>query len=96
MEKRTVGILGILVIALLGISGLILAFVGGIPILVSYLPFMHGAALSIPGSSNAPNFAVVSELGSCCICIPIPLAFGCFALYQHVKGRVVEEPRADI
>lgn len=97
MEKRTVGILATIAVALLfGISGIILAFVGGIPTLLSYMPSMHGAGLSIPGSSSAPNFAVLSQLGSCCICIPIPLAFGVFALHQHVKGHVIEEPQTDI
>lgn len=97
MEKRTVGILATLVVTLLfGISGIILVFVGGIPALLSYMPSMHGAGLSIPSSGAAPNFAVLSQLGSCCICIPIPLAFGVFALHQHVKGRVIEEPQSDI
>jgi Sec-independent protein secretion pathway component TatC len=95
MEKKTVGILATIVVALLfGISGIILAFVGSIPALVNYMPSMHGAGLSIP-SGAVSYFSVLGELQSCCICIPIPLAFGALALHQHVKGRMVEESRSE-
>ena len=86
MEKRMVGILATFVVALLsGISGLILAFAGGIPALVSYMPSMHVATLNVPGSIDPSNFALLQGC-SCCLCIPIPLALGFLALRQQAKA----------
>jgi hypothetical protein len=86
MEKRKVGILAALTVALLsGISGLVLAFAGGIPALAGYLPSMHVASLGVPGSIDPSNFALLQGC-SCCLCIPIPLTLGFFALRQQAKS----------
>lgn len=82
MEKRTVGIIATIVAVIVGgIPGLFTVFAGNITPLVS----------SVMGSIDVPNLALTSGLGSCCICIPIPLAIGVFALYQRAKGSGVEE-----
>jgi hypothetical protein len=89
MEKRTFGILAAIVVTTLlsGISGLILAFAGGVPALVSYMPSIHGATLNIPGNIDVSNLAMLQQGCSCCLCIPIPLVLGFFALRQQAKGN---------
>lgn len=93
MEKKTVGILATIVAILLcGVSGLFIALAMGIPAqLVSYLPAMQGSTLSIAAASNAPNFGLFGDLGSCCLCIPIPLVLGLFALSRKANVALVKE-----
>ena len=78
MEKTTVGIIATIVAIL----------VGGIP---GLLAIFAGDISSVIGSLHAPHLALASGLGSCCICIPIPLALGVFVLHQRVKASVVDE-----
>jgi hypothetical protein len=78
---------------LYGISSLILAFIsGGIAVLMSYMPSIHGATLSVPSSIDPSNFALLQQGCSCCLCIPIPMALGFFALRQRAKAAVVKGP----
>lgn len=94
MEKKTVGVIATIAATLLfGITGLIVAFAVGIPALFSSMPSMQLVSLGVPGVSTASNFDLLGSLGGCCICIPIPLAVGFFALHRQVKASVsgVEE-----
>ena len=84
MELTTVGTLATIMAALVGgIPSLFTAFASTLPPLVS----------TVIGSLQGPILALQNGLGSCCICIPIPLAFGVFALHQRVKASAVEETR---
>ncbi len=81
MEKITIGMIATLVAVLAGsLPGIFAIFAGDLTTLVS----------SVMNNLQG-HFALTSGLGSCCICIPIPLAFGVFALHQRVKASVVEE-----
>lgn len=92
MEKKTVGVIATIAgVLLFGISGLVVAFAVGIPALFSYMPSMQLASLGVPGGSTASNFDLLGSLGGCCVCIPIPLVLGFFALRQQVKASVGEE-----
>lgn len=72
------------------IATLVAVFVGGVPGLFTTFA---GAISNVIGSLQGPILSLANGLGSCCICIPIPLAFGVFALHQRVKASVVEETR---
>lgn len=77
------------VVLLSGLSGLFMPFVGGISALMHNIP---GATLSVANSISAINFAVINQMGSCCICIPIPLAFGVFSLIKRANASALREP----
>jgi predicted membrane-bound spermidine synthase len=95
MESSIVGVIAtILVILISGLSGFFISLVGGISALI---PYLTSATLSVVSSIVGPNSALAN---GCCICIPIPLAFGIFALLQRAKASALKgplsQPSADI
>ena len=87
MENSTVGMIATtLAVLLSGLSGLFIPFVGGISALMHYMP---SATLTVASSISAANFALAN---GCCICIPIPLAFGVFALFRRANASALEGP----
>lgn len=96
MEKRTIGTIATIVVILFcGIFGLYIGFVLSLPTLIGYIPAMSGAALNV-GSSDPSKYGLLGGMGSCCICIPIPLIFSFFALFrQRAHAAVGEEPISD-
>ena len=87
MENSTVGMIATtLVVLLSGLSGFFIPFVGGISALIHY---MSSTAFTVASSISAANFALAN---GCCICIPIPLAFGVFALFRRANASALEGP----
>jgi len=100
MKKRTVGIIiaTIVTVLLFGIPGVFIALSGGLTALLSYMP-SSTTMLSLAGSNDTPNIALLSGLGSCCVCIPIPLFVGFFAWRQQVNASatsVGDEPPSSV
>ena len=91
MNKSTGGILATMVVVLLSIlTGIFIPFIGGISDLMQSIP---GAALNLASTTAALNFAITNQTGSFCICIPIPLAFGVFALMKRANTAALVESR---
>ena len=105
MKKNTIGMLAtILVVFISGLTGFFVPFVGVMSALMSYLPstympvaYLQGAALTGANSITAANFALAN---GCCVCIPIPLVFGVYALSRRANASALEgplsQPDADI
>jgi len=86
MENSTVGMIATtLVILLSGLSVFFIPFVGGISALMHYMP---NAALTVASGISAAN---VAWINGCCICIPIPLAFGVFSLFRRANASAHEQ-----
>lgn len=96
MDKRNVRAIATLGVILFGgLFGLFVGYIASIPTLISYTPYLSGSALNV-GSSDPANFTLLGGLGSCCICIPIPLIFSFFALFhQQTHASVVEDTISD-
>ena len=94
MKNTTIGMIATtLAVLLSGFSVFFIPFVGGIAASMHDMP---SVGLTIASSiSAAANFALAN---GCCICIPIPLAFGVFALGQRAKASVFTGPlsQADV
>ena len=90
MKNSIVGMIAtILVVLLSGLSGFFIPFVGGISALMHYMP---SATLSVASNISAPIFALANGMGPCCICIPIPLVIGIFALIHRANASALERP----
>ena len=100
MENSTVGmIVTTLVVLLSGLSGLsglsvfFVPFIGGVSALMHSMP---GGALTAASIISAATFAWTN---GCCICIPIPLAFGALTLFRRRNASALEgtlsQPGAD-
>ncbi|MBC7878532.1 MAG: hypothetical protein H7Y59_15280 [Anaerolineales bacterium] len=82
MENSTIEMIATTLVGLLsGPSGFSIPFVGVISALMHYMP---SAALTVDTSISVANFALAN---GCCICIPIPIAFGVFALFRRKNAR---------
>lgn len=95
MKNTTISLIATtLVVLLSGLSSFFIPFIGGIADLMRDMP---GAGLTLASSISA--VANVALANGCCICIPIPLAFGAFALNQRAKGPalagLLSQPVAD-
>ncbi len=90
MENSMVGMIATtLVVLLSGVSVFFIPFVGGISALMQYMPSL---ALPAASSISAANIALVNTWANgCCICIPIPLAFGVFSLFRRSNTSALEE-----
>ena len=87
MKNSIVGIIATTLFVLLsGLSDLFIPLVDGISAL---MPDMPSAALTVASSISAANFALAN---GCCICIPIPLVLGAFALFRRANASALEEP----
>lgn len=86
MENSTIGMIATtLVVLLSGLSVFFIPFAGGISALMHYMP---SATLSVTSITSAANFALAN---GCCVCIPIPLVFGSFALLRRRANAPVHE-----
>ena len=89
MKNSIVGLIATTLFVLLsGLSGLFIPLVGGISALMHEIPNL---TLTVISRIVDPYF---SWANGCCICIPIPLVFGIFALIQRRNASTLAESRS--
>lgn len=93
MKNITIGVIATsLVVLFSGLSVFFIPFAGSISALI---PNMPDATLIVVSSIVDLNSAWANGIGSCCICIPIPIAFGFFALFKRANMSTLEEPSSE-